>query len=365
MPRRTLRVLVLVAVAITARADTFDISGFMLLRAAAHDDAPRAEDVLVGDSPLDDDAFSAQVQVGIDWRPSPRFGGHAHLLARNESDHSKRGRAGIVQAYLDQNFARGEHRVRLMEGAFFLPTSRENIDALWETPFTITSSALNSWMGEEFRPIGIDAAYTFRRQWTGAITLFTGNDTLGSFPAVRGWALRDHWALLGEHLPVDAEYYTSVSAENDDRIGWSARGKWNNDRATLQLTHIDNRSDALEHGDLFDWYTRFDILGGDYTINDWTIAAEYGWGFTDIVVEGEGRFRTDLDASYLLVSRRLANGRASLRADLFTRDDNRDHAITAAFFWSPRGKLRTGIEAILAGDEKRIALEVRYHFSGL
>src|SRR5688572_28247184 len=177
MPRRTLRVLVLIAAATSARADVFDVSGFALLRAAAHDDAPRPEDVLVGDSPLDDDSFSAQLQVGVDWRPVPQFGAHMHLLARNESDHSIRGRVGVVQAYLDQNFARGEHRLRLTEGAFFLPTSRENIDALWETPYTITSSALNSWIGEEFRPIGVDAAYTFRRQWTGAITLFTGNDT--------------------------------------------------------------------------------------------------------------------------------------------------------------------------------------------
>jgi hypothetical protein len=133
----------------------------------------------------------------------------------------------------------------------------------------------------------------------------------------------------------------------------------------VQLTHIDNRSDALEHGDLFDWYTRFDILGADYAIGDWTIAAEYGWGITDIIIEGEGRFRTDLSASYLLVSRRLANGRVSLRGDLFTRDDANDHAITAAYFWTPRGKLRTGIEAIIAGDEKRVALELRYSFAGL
>ncbi|MFL6245752.1 MAG: hypothetical protein ACJ74H_06985 [Thermoanaerobaculia bacterium] len=365
MPRRTVGVLVLIAAATVARAEVIDISGFALLRAAAHDDAIRPAEVFVGDVPLDDDALSAQIQLGIDWRPSPRFGGHIHLLARNESDQSKRGRIGIVQAYLDQNLARGEHRLRLTEGAFFLPTSRENIDALWETPYTITSSALNSWMGEEMRPIGVDAAYTFRRRWTGGVTIFTGNDTLGSFPAVRGWSMRDHWALLGEHLKVDRDYFSSVSAENDDRLGWSARGRWNSDRASVQLTHLDNRSDALEHDPLFDWYTRFDILGGDYAIGDWTIAAEYGWGITEIDLEEDGRYRTDLSASYLLVSRRLANGRVSLRGDVFTRNDETGHALTAAYFWTPRGKLRTGIEAIVAGEEKRLSIELRYNFAGL
>ena len=370
MPRRTVWVLVLAAaaMALPARAsDALQWSGFALLRAAAHDGQPPPEDVFVGDAPLDDDSTSAQLQFGIDWLPSPRFGAHVHLLARNESDESRRGRVGIVQAYLDQTFENDKHRLRLTEGAFFLPTSRENIDALWETPFTITPSALNSWMGEEFRPVGIDAAYTLRQasvgSVTGALTVYTGNDTLGSFPAVRGWSMRDHLALLGEHLKIDQEYFTSVSAETDDRLGWAARGKWNNDRATVMLTHIDNRSDALEHGDLFNWTTRFDILGADHTFGDWTLAGEYGWGTTDIIIEGEGKFRTDLRAGYVLLSRRLANGRATLRADRFDADDEREHAITVAYFWSPRGKVRAGIEAILAGEEKRLAVEVRYSFA--
>lgn len=347
--RGTLGVLVLAAAAtaLSARAsDALQWSGFALARAT------------------DDRDVSAQVQLGIDWTPSLAFGAHVHLLARDESDGSKRGRIGIVQAYLEQNFERGPHRMRFTEGAFFLPGSREHIDALWESPYTITPSALNSWIGEEFRPVGVDAAYTLRRTWTGGITLFTGNDTFGALPAVRGWALRDHWALLGEHLPVDDEYFTSVSAETDHNLGFAARGRWNNDRATVQLTHIDNRSDALEHGDLVNWDTRFDIIGADYTMGDWTIAAEYGWGATDVIDEFSGqRFSVDIGASYLLVSRALARGRVSLRGDVFHVEDDDQHAVTAAYFWSPRGPLRLGAEAIVAGDDRRVALEVRYAFT--
>jgi hypothetical protein len=362
MPRRTIGVFVLAAAtALQVQASgAVEWSGFALLRGAVHDDAIRPEEVFVGDVPLDDDLASAQLQLGVDWRPSLWLGGHLHLLARSESDHSRRGRVGVVQAYLDQTFERGEHRLKLTEGAFFLPTSRENVDALWESPYTITPSALNSWIGEEFRPVGVDAAYTLRYTWTGALTLFTGNDTLGALPAVRGWSMRDHWAVLGEHLPVDQEYFTSVSGESDHHLGWSGRGRWHNDHATVQFTHLDNRSDALDHGELFDWHTSFDILGADYTLGDWTVAGEYGWGVTDITVTGEGTFRTKLGATYLLVSRRLANGRISLRGDLFSHDEDDQHAITAAYFWSPRGKLRAGIEGILAGKEKRLAIELRY-----
>jgi hypothetical protein len=344
--RSTLFWMCLAAAALPACAqESLQFSGFALLRAATPSDGV----------PLEDDTVSAQVQLGIDWRPSLTFGGHVHLLARSESDGSHRGHAGVVEAWLEQNFVRGEHRLRLMEGAFFLPGSRENVDALWESPYSITSSALNSWMGEEFRPIGVDAAYTLRRRWTIGATAYRGNDTFGAFPVDRGWALRDQWALLGEHLRVDEEYFTSVSAETDGRIGWSARGRWNNERSTVQLTYIDNRSDAQEHGHLLNWLTRITIAGADYTLGDWTVAAESAFGTTTVFT-----FPSDIRASYVLVSRRLPSGRATLRVEEFMTDASKGHAITAAYFFAPRGKLRTGLEAIAAGPARRVTLEFRY-----
>jgi hypothetical protein len=65
----------------------------------------------------------------------------------------------------------------------------------------------------------------------------------------------------------------------------------------------------------------------------------------------------------VLVSRRLANGRVSLRADAYSVNENDDYAITAAYFWSPRGRLRAGVEAIVAGEETRVSAELRYSFA--
>ena len=326
-------------------------SGFALLRGASAANA----------LPLDDDAVSAQVQAGIDWRPSPAFGAHVHLLARSDADGSRRGRVGVVEAFLEQTLERGQHRVRLLEGAFFLPGSRENSNALWESPYAITSSALNSWLGEELRPIGVDAQYTFRRRWTGAITVYRGNDTFGALPPDRGWKLHDRWTLLGEHVRVDPEYFTSVSAETDGRLGWSARARWNNDRAVVQLTHIDNNSDALQHGELLNWDTQFDIVALDYTLDDWSFVTEYGWGKTAVFHEGD-HFVNDLRAGYVLVSRLAGRGRVSLRAEEFATDDVGEHAFTAAYLWTLRPKLRAGIEAIVTNDDHRAQLELRYSF---
>lgn len=313
-----------------------------------------------GSHPLRSDQVSAQVQLGLDWWASPRFGAHLHVLARTDDADALRGHAGIPEAFLEANFRPFEDRLRLRGGAFFLATSRENVDSLWETPYTITASALNSWLGEEFRPIGVDATYTRGRTAAGA-TVFRGNDTFGALPVVRGWSLSDHWTVLGEWLPVDDEYFTSVSAENDGRLGWSARASWNGPRLYLQATHIDNRADGLHYGALENWGTRFEIVAAEFSTEDWTIAAESGWGPTFVVGDDGTRFVTDIDASYLLVSRRWNRGRATVRVDTY-KGEERDQAFTVAGFWFPRSEIRLGAELVMAADDTRGLLEVRYRF---
>lgn len=337
-------------------SDSLQWNGFALIRPQTPSDGV----------PLDDDALSAQVQVGIDWRPSVAFGSHIHLLARNDGDRSRRGRVGVVEAFLEQNLGVHGDRLHLMEGAFFLPTTRENVDSLWETPYTITSSALNSWLGEELRPVGVDGSYAHRFASIGAIsggaTVFVGNDTFGALVIDRGWALRDHWILLGEHIPVNrnATVFTSASAENDHRYGWSARGRWSNDHGTVQLTHIDNRAEAEQYGELANWATRFDILGADYTWNGWTAVGEAGWGTT--AIGEERRFSFPLKANYVLLSRRIAKLRASVRADQYEAGRRHGHAVTAALLWEPRGRMRWGLEGISAEGKRRLAAELRVRF---
>lgn len=354
--RRASATLVFLIITFASRATADDVlqwSGFALLRASTG----------VESGPLEEEVLSAQAHVGLDWTPSPFFGAHVHLLARDDADGARRGNVGIAEAYVEGNLRPGGDRLRLRAGAMFLPTSRENVDALWETAYTINPSALNSWLGEELRPIGIDAAYT-HRGFTAGATLFRGNDTFGALPPVRGWSLRDHWATLGEWIPVDPEYVTSVSAESDGRLGWSARGAWNGQNLFVQLTHIDNRADGLEYHRLFNWGTRFEIVSAEYTKDNWTVAAEYGWGPTFLVVEGD-RFYSDLRAGYVLASHFWPDaGSATVRLDAFGVDDSNDLALTVAYLLNMPGRLRPGIEWTTTGSEHRWIVEMRYSFSG-
>ena len=351
--RRARRVGVLlfaVLPALAAADDAFQWSGFAIARGTSGAKAP-----------LDADPLSGQLQLGLDWSNSPKLTLHLGLLARTDADDTEHGYAGTPEAYVESDLRHGANRFKLRAGAFFLPTSRENVDALWENPYTISSSALNTWFGQELRPIGIDASYLRGGARIGA-TLFRGNDTFGALPVDLGWSLSDRWALLGQDTPTAFDFYSSVSAETDHRLGYSARAGWSATNFSVLFTHIDNRADALPHGEYYNWGTRFEVLGFDASLGDWTLAGEGGWGPTTIKVSGV-EFRSDLRAAYLLGSRRFRRHRVSLRIDWYRGGRQDGEALTLAYFWTPPGHASLGCEFLATNDTARAILQLRYGFA--
>src|SRR5258705_9405197 len=47
-------------------------------------------------------------------------------------------------------------RWSIKAGAFFPPISLENTEIGWTSPWTLTPSAINAWVGEELRTIGLE-----------------------------------------------------------------------------------------------------------------------------------------------------------------------------------------------------------------
>ncbi|HUO85239.1 MAG TPA: hypothetical protein VM534_09010 [Thermoanaerobaculia bacterium] len=318
------------------------------------------------DGPLEQETLTLQLQTGVDWFPSPRVRAHLHLLARDGRPDRENEQLGIVEAWVEANLQREAHRVKLRGGAFFLPTSREHVDALWDTPYSLTPSALNLWLGEELRPIGADVEYR-RGGLTGGLTLFRGNDAFGTLTAARGWSLADHIALLDEEIDVTEltqgkRTISQISAELDDRLGWSGRVRWSGRDALLQITFVDNRADGFRYGDILTWRTPFYVVSGEINRGDWTVAAEHGWGRTFAYIPS-GEISTDLEAGYLLVSRFFPRGRGTVRADAFAIDGERDYALTAAWIWMLPRRFRAGLEAVTTGDDTRLLGELRYTFT--
>ncbi|HXT51875.1 MAG TPA: hypothetical protein VN811_12580 [Thermoanaerobaculia bacterium] len=367
------------------------------------------------------EAAVGELRLLAEWEPNDRFSAHLHARARAQDAGSGGDAVGVVDAWAQLS---GEPRgsandvFRLRAGQFFLPTSRENQTAVWASPFTYTLSAINSWIGEEVRPIGLLAEYeVFGDENSGraGASVFGGNDASGALLAWRGWAMGDRLSTFGETLPLpalpslaegglfagqDHAGTTPIGSDLDGRPGWAGYLRYQRTAlALVQVTHVDTRGDRELHrigprgtGE-YAWDTRFDQLGFQVSPHaygkfaDWTIAGEHLRGTTAMGVPSPAA-DVDFDATYLLVSWDY-RGRLSATArwdDFATRD--RDHqptgersdedgrAWTAALLWSVNQALRLGVEYVdlrvsrpaLAGPGSRqdggrsVSLGLRYGY---
>ena len=111
----------------------------------------------------------------------------------------------------------GPWRTRIRLGSFFPPTSLEiePDSPSWKPVRTLSSSAINSWIGEELRANGLELAFSRRGLMIGSphdfdftVAAIGANDPAGTLLAWRGWTFSDHITGLTEtqrlpDLPVE------------------------------------------------------------------------------------------------------------------------------------------------------------------
>ena len=285
---------------------------------------------------------TAVAQVGADWSPTTWLTAHGQVLARSEPAGTEGRRFGVVEAYADLH----SERWRLRGGYFFLGTSRENVDPLWTSPYTITYSALNSWIGQEVRPVGVDLQYSPSFYIMLGATAFRDNDTMGTLPAGRGWTFGNRLSVYDEAVAVPGGSTKPFTRDLDGKWGHSERVRVQiPERAMLQVTHLDNRAELVERRGLVPWLTRFNIVGAQVgTTGPWTLAAEWMSGDTTVGFPG-GTFTLDFDTVYLLGSYKHEHDRLSVRVERFTTSADEDgRAWTVAWFRERNANLRAGIE---------------------
>ena len=110
----------------------------------------------------------------------------------------------LTEAYLEYRpYPAGGWRSRVKLGAFYAPISLEHRAAGWTNPYLISSSAINTWVGEELRTIGAE----YSLEWLGTrsghdfdagfvAAIYGYNDPAGVLIASRGWALHDRQTTL-------------------------------------------------------------------------------------------------------------------------------------------------------------------------
>jgi hypothetical protein len=241
-------------------------------------------------------------------------------------------------------------------GAFFAPISLENEGVGWTSPWTLTPSAINSWVGDELRTIGGETTAEWRYQGgalglTGAV--FGWNDPAGALLADRGWVFDSRpIGLLGEprepdafapHTPLREEPFKELGGQPGWYAGASLR---QDDLGRLTALYYDNRADpAAFAGSDFGWRTKFTSIGVDTGIGDVVLLAQAMAGSTEIDPVPAFRSITDFQSAYLLAGYYFGDFRIAGRVDVFaTQVQNlpggngpgeHGRALTVSGSWNP------------------------------
>lgn len=274
----------------------------------------------------------------------------------------------------------GDWQWSIKAGAFFPPLSLENQDLGWTSPYTLTPSAINSWVGDELRTIGGQIEVVRHTDWgifTATAALFCCNDPAGTLIAERGWSLDDRPTGLFEtvHEPnasltlmnESAPDRTPLFVEIDERPGWYGGGAWEIPGwGRAQFLYYDNEGDpAAQREDYSAWHTTFWSEGFRTNAGDATFLLQNIAGSTTVSFQPPSRWTTAFWSTYALASYDLDDWRFAVRGDLFGTGQSAAYwqpfgehgrAVTASASWMPKDWLRLTAEFI-ALDAVRLERE--------
>jgi len=213
-------------------------------------------------------------------------------------------------------------------GAFFPPLSLENEEIGWSSFWTVTPSAIDSWVGAELRTVGAEGALDWHSNGndvTLKAAVFGWNDTAGVLIAERGWNFDDRVTGLFEktRLP-DAVAIASHRAppltlnlfsEIDARPGWYLDLSYELDGKTgFEVMRYDNEADPTRPRA---WHTAFWDIGFRRQIGPVTLLSQAMAGSTIIRPSATAFTATDFKSAYLLAGWDIDRWWLAARADIF------------------------------------------------
>lgn len=275
--------------------------------------------------------------VDLAWKPRFSFA-LSGLVSVTHQDGASND-VDLNEAYLKYSSGPALTRFSLRAGVFWPPVSLEHAGSNWGVADTITPSAVNSWIGEEVKVLGAEAAVertVGEHEFVLTGAAFKHDDMSGTLLSYRGWALHDLRVTPDSDMPLPplspsiAPYQDTITSpfwESDGRVGYYARLDWRPpERFALNLFRYDNRGDRLSGEEMQTaWRTHFWNVGGVLAIDDATeVKGQVLWGNTTVGPDTPTGYPVDVDftAAYLLVGRTLGAGKLSLRGDWFETGDN-------------------------------------------
>jgi len=312
------------------------------------------------------------VEAALIWQPrfTSSLNGNVSIAWQNDQQNP----VDVLEGYL--TFIprrRGNINFSFKAGLYWPEISLEHATGgAWSTVYTITPSAINSWVGEEVKVIGAEATVSAElggQQFSLTGAAFGFNDTSGTLLSFRGWALHDLKATAFGHFklpPLNAfmsgaqQHETRSLYEIDNRVGFYGRAEWRPASAlVMNAFYYDNRGDpkvftpSLQWG----WRTRFwnfglvADLGSRTRLIGQAMTGTTQMGFVPPTAT-EHWINTRFRSAFALLSQQIGPGALSGRVELFDtkeRGSRMNHADESEDGWATTLALRWPLWRSLTG----------------
>ncbi len=326
----------------TAAAGDVETHGLLEARASAVDASRSWLDQGLGK--LRDSSSNvriSQAMLRVDGDVSDSIGAAIVINAADDRPHV----LDVNEAWLSWNpVPSGPWKTRVKAGAFFPVTSVE-IDygsVGWTPTRTLSSSAINSWIGEELRTKGVELSLQRSGRQEGSphdfgltLAVYGANDETGTLLAWRGWTISDRITGLTEPLMLaDLPVYRPTGKlvkqhrtihpfrEIDGRLGYYATVNYGySGWLEAAYMHYDNRADPLIVKDgQYAWDTHFDHVSLKLKpYGQWEILAQAMKGSTFMGTHGA---QADFRSWYVLLSHPVGKATLSARVDYFNESED-------------------------------------------
>jgi hypothetical protein len=321
-----------------AASGSFDASADLL--AVSSNGTPSFLDNGLGDLRFDSNHQGVQVDnLRLGYRATLADIVHVDVEAVSYADRESNP-IDLTEAFAEiRPFPSGPWRSRFKLGAFYAPISLENRLQGWRSAYSLSPSAINTWVGEELRTFGAeyDLDWLGRQRghaWELGIggSLYGLNESAGELMSERGWAIHDRQAtLFGKIGEPDSPAIADerlLTSQGDDRVGYYVDGTAKYlDTLELRALHYDNRADTSQYSEsnnLFPWLTQFDSAGLRWTptrqwsvISQWMSGRTCVYGSQEPAEYGDELYCWHFDSEFLLLSWQLGADRLSGRFDRF------------------------------------------------
>ena len=225
----------------------------------------------------------------------------------------------LIEAILRKEWGEPANGTSLQGGVMNLPFSLEHVGAAWSPEFTISASALNSWLWEDASLAGLEGEWWHETSWglrLGALVgAGFGPDRMARLLALRGWALGDGISGINSDVPLPRRTERQrIFDERDNRpAGYSLLTLSDkNEVASLKVGQFDNRGDQATNGV---WRTKFTVVG--VTLHPFShidVLAQYLDGSAQVATPAND---SDISAWYALLSWHRDRQRLTVRYDSF------------------------------------------------